>query len=413
MSNASQRSQRTVVFVSGSEHAGKSRLGQMLGTYERALYSYATPAPDDYFDGAGRLLEPAARTAALFRQAVEGIGYNLGGGVTNGRRWLGTDQLLGYDTERFASMVSQAISTELDVGGFYALFDRALTATREEGSDTAFTVLETELMHAPGLLRAVRRALPSARFFVVMRDPTDQYASLKADLIVRGPPDPAYAGALAQRSNRWGLYIESMEQSISRLRAVNRSEMSGAVHTVRFEKLRHLQEAQAVSIAEFVLGKGHEEVGPLAKHIERVSDPAVPLTSRYLRLEPDSQSFYRPERQQHLPLRFGRGERHLFISGWEAEMARLHTPVYEHVLGSHPPRARLTAAVSLMRLPAINLRAAVQGPREVRRRLTLVQEIRRRVRLRRRFNALRVSWRASRWLVSHYLRMLIRGREAN
>ena len=378
----------------------------MLGTYEHALYSYWTPSPEAFFGPDGLLQEPVEARAEALRDVVRRVAGYLNGDFSYGRRWLGTDYLDGYDPLRFGTLVEEGVKGDIDIGALYSLIDDALRATRDGGQDSLFTVLETEMMHTPEYLRPMRQALPRAKVLVVLRDPEDQYASIKADILVRGPNEPSYGGQLSRRSNLMNIWVTSMQDSLDGLRETLRDDPAGSVLPLRFEELTGLDAAAADTIARFVLGDDHPERAPLAGHLERVSQPAAPLTSRYLKLERSSQSYFRPDRQQHLPKRFTSAERGAFMAWWERDLAKLHGPVHRELMGIPTAHPRLEAAAAFLRMPVVLVLSVISGLLEVRQGLGW------RAAVRRRWFAQAVSWQAVRWMAPFYLRTLLHGRHA-
>ena len=50
---------RKIIFITGTNHCGKTRLGHMLATLDECLYSYHTLSPQKYFsEYDGSLLKP-------------------------------------------------------------------------------------------------------------------------------------------------------------------------------------------------------------------------------------------------------------------------------------------------------------------------------------------------------------------
>ena len=366
--------ERTIVFVSGSPYSGKSRLGHMLATDEHCLFSYATSSPGDFFDRDGRLLSPSGDTLGRLVKLVRTICGHLSGEVVGGRRWLGDDQLAGYDYGAFAQQVEKGISPAIDAGGFYRLWDSCLQAARRDGEKSTYTVVETENAHDPRLVSSLRRAIPNARVFVVLRAPGEQFLSLKADILVRGPRDPSSPGVLSGRRNLLGEYIHGLQDSTRSLARGYAAGDERLVMPVVFKDLHHLSEEGAAAIAEFIHGAG-PRAEALTGHLIAVSNPSSPLTNRYLSLDSQTQSFFTPERQTHLPVTISKTSPEKFMAGWETALGRLHAPVHEYLTGVANGLAPGLLRGTLQ-LPAVLAGALLFGVKEVRTGAGMRQRLR-------------------------------------
>jgi hypothetical protein len=363
----------------------------MLATDEGCLFSYATPSPGDFFDCDGRLLSPRGETAGRLIELVLTMCRHMSGEIVRGRRWLGADQLYGYDYGAFAEQVEKGISPDIDAGGFYRLWDSCLQAARLDGEKGSYTVVETEHLHDPRLVSSLHRAIPNARVFVVLREPREQFVSLKADILVRGPRGPGFPGTLSGRRNLLGEYIHGFQESTRSLVHGYTNDDERLVMPVVFNDLDHLSDEAAAAIAEFVHGPGLSAKA-LTRHLILFSNPSHPLTNRYLSLDRESQSYFRSERQTHLPITISRTDPKAFMNGWETDLAALHTPVHQYLTGT-THGLTLGLLRGLAQLPATLAGALLFGVKEVRTGVG----VSRRLRFRR--HGVAIVVRTARWLV--------------
>ena len=91
---------RRIIFITGSHHSGKSRLGHMLATYEDCLFNYTTPSPQEYFyQSNGSLIEPRESTLIALKKLVIKQCEFLSGALSphDNKPWLRGDQLFDYN----------------------------------------------------------------------------------------------------------------------------------------------------------------------------------------------------------------------------------------------------------------------------------------------------------------------------
>lgn len=392
------QSSRKIVFVSGSQYSGKSRLGHMLASCQDSLFNYATPSPDGFFNRRGRLKAPRKGTSDKLAAQVSTLGHLMSGAIVHERRWMGTDHLFHYDYKRFASEVEQGISESINIGSFYSLLDQKLQLCRKEGESTSFTVFETENLHTLGFATPILRVIPNARIFVIVRDPVDQYMSMKADVLIRGPRTPTFEGSLSHHRNMLREYVETMQRSLYSLCEGPDGSQSVPVFPLRFEELPFLPQARAFEIARFVHGSG-PEADRLAEHLQHVSDPSNELRNSYVSLDRSSQSYFKTERQAHLPVQIKREEQRAFMANWEIRLSSMYTPIYEYLMRERQRGMEKQALLTLFRFPKLYLESLWFGLKEVRENLPLS----RRIRLRRNGHQLVVS--SFFWLARFYLKV--------
>ena len=260
-------------------------------------------------------------------------------------------------------------------------------------------LMEVEGLHGDRYARLVLAALPQARFFPVVRDPVQQFVSLKADMLIRGPQDPAYPGALSMASNLMQTYVTGLRESLDGLQRDGTGKANG-VMTLRFEELHDLSPAQVPAIAGPVLGDD-SEAEDLARHLERASDPNAELKNDYVSLDRSSQSYFAPGRQAHLPVRITKSNTPDYMAGWEIQLSHLFRPAHEYYASGRERSPVRAATAGLVKLPLIYIQSIVFGLKEVRQNLGF----RRRLMLRR--NGHQVALHAVVWLFSTYLRIYV------
>ena len=291
---------RKIIFITGSHHSGKSRLGHMLATYEDCLYNYLTPSPQQYFsENNGLLIEPRESTLIALKKLVIKQCEFLSGALSphDNKPWLGGDQLFDYDYKKFSIEFCNSLTNDIDVAGFYLLWDKYLQNNRKNGSSSKFTVFEIEGIEGTKFVDLINNKILSAKFISVIRKPIDQIRSLKADILVRGPNNNEYAGALSSVGNTYFEYLKSLMDQYTWLVKCNNDKK---IEIFRFEELLNIKEEIGNKISRIVYGRGNIN---LAKHLVNMSLPDSIFKNKYVSFKRDGASYYKVERQEHLPIK--------------------------------------------------------------------------------------------------------------
>ena len=290
---------RKMIFVTGSHHSGKSRLGHMLATYEDCLYSYHTLSPQKYFsESTGYLNDPCEETILILKQAIVKSSELLSGGISkhDGKPWLREDNLIKYNYQQFSNDFCYSINREIDVGNFYLLWDKYLQLSRESGSSSKFTVFEIEGVEGTDYVKLIKKKIPTAIFLSVIRKPINQIRSCKADILVRGPNNNKYAGAQSSENNLYFKYIESL---IDQYQWANNSNNDHLIKQIKFENLINVTEVMCLEISKIIYDNKNNQ---LIDHLIEISKPNAEFKNKYVSFKRNAQSFYALYRQKHLPV---------------------------------------------------------------------------------------------------------------
>jgi hypothetical protein len=352
------------------------------------LFSYQTPAPHEYFNTDGTLKAPAEQTAQELREKIRSTCELLQGGERRGERWLRDDELFHYDFQQFESVLTEQISYETSMTEFYHLFDETLQTCRQNGEDTKLSVFEVEQAHRPAYATKLLSTFQNANIFVVLRNPTQQYRSLKADILTRGPQTADYHGALSTRRNLFGEYVESLQSSMSSACRVSHPRVT----CVNFDNLREVTEDDAEMIAADVLDE-QPGIDSLKTHIMNISRPNQPLENQYVSLSAESQSAFHRWGQEHLPISFERDEWEKFMHTWEQMFAEVHRDLQTMALNSES-ESSTTFLLSMLRILSLVPIGTIRGVKEVRESMKL------RHRCMLRLNAHRVLLSTILWMVA-------------
>ena len=152
---------RKIIFITGSDHSGKSRLGHMLATYDDCLYNYASISPQEFFlENNGLLSKPRDETLKLLKQYINKLSYLVSGGISHhdGKPWMRGDKLIGYDNNKFSHNLCKSITVDMDVGDFYLLWDRNLQKCRVNGDKSKFTLFEIEGVEGTNYVNLIKKS---------------------------------------------------------------------------------------------------------------------------------------------------------------------------------------------------------------------------------------------------------------
>jgi hypothetical protein len=364
---------RIVIFITGTNNCGKTRLGHMLATLDECLYSYLTLSPQKYFSEVdGLLLEPKEKVLSKLREDILSTSLMLAGGISShdGRQWLRGDKLIGYDYKTFANKLCSVIGECINVGKFYFFYDKYLQETRDAGDLSKFTVFEVEGIEGTNYVRFINNTVSSSRFISVIRkNPIDQLRSLKVNLLVRGPNNREYQGALSSISNLYYTYIDEMLEQYSWAIKGNDS----LVKSVIFEDLINLNENGSMNLSEIVFGK---KTPRFAQHLMRMSTPSSHITNQFLSLHRTAMSFYERNRQKHLSVELRK-------DNFETYTFRFEKYFYDIIneLGCVNEQKRgIMVAFKILRdiifYPVLLIYSFVFGFKEVRNSLSVLTKIR-------------------------------------
>ena len=140
------KSDRKIIFITGSNYSGKSLLGHIFALNEEFLYNYTSISPQKYFNTNGNLKEAKKKSFLSLKKDIDQLCYYLGGGFHKyeNERWLRNDYLAGYDYVNFNNKLKNNLHDNINLPDFYLLWDHFLQQCRVEGQNTLITIFEVE-----------------------------------------------------------------------------------------------------------------------------------------------------------------------------------------------------------------------------------------------------------------------------
>ena len=120
---------------------------------------------------------------------------------------------------------------------------------------------------------------------------------MKANILVRGPNNVNYTGSLSSESNVYYKYIESVINQYKW--AVKSNKNDQLVKLIKFEDLINIKRDIALDISKLIFECTNTN---FVNHLVEKSKPSAKFVNRYVAFERDTHSYFKKNRQKHLPI---------------------------------------------------------------------------------------------------------------
>jgi hypothetical protein len=343
------------VVIGGNARSGTSLLGNMLGSWEDALY-----LPVEI--RLGKLSAAAREGAGGVRAFVDSVAGELERGQFGPWSLGEFHEVRGFRGDVFRSAFFRAFGPAVSSASILRAFVHAMRECRDDGENARIAVVES-----PGgsefLFAGLVEADESVRCIQMVRPLLDVYASAKAKYL------RVYDPSLRHPINMLQHIVAQWRKSIIQA-SVNVNMLgNGRVLVVDYDEAKRLGGAFRERLATFVVSSPGESRQRVSDHLSALASGQDMLRSRFVVLH--NRSAIPAEARS----------RYFHLAGWEQDLCRLYDPwiqdartLSERTAGrvvTKQPAGRLT-----WRLVGLIARAAIAGPRLFRSTLRLYHGLR-------------------------------------
>jgi hypothetical protein len=318
-------------IVAAPDAGGKSRLGQLLGVFEDCIYSYSTPSPIHYFCSKSGSFLSAEKKQKLLHTIKQ---YPNIFSDSNNNRWLGDDKISGYNFELFTKLMVENIPTINNMCDFYSTYIRYLILCRKSSIKIKFVVIEAQGADEIGFYNQFISVNQETKIISILREPKDHIPSLKIPVISRNnSKETSFKGALCGEFNLMKSYFSDLHSHY--LNAITNLSTLSENHSIRyiiFRELKNIKGDLAKKLSNFL----NPSTGPLqntslTNHLIECSKKSF-LKNEFLELHAHSGTYYRKDRQAHLPFELKKDNRRLYMHHWELNLYRIYTPIFNSII---------------------------------------------------------------------------------